>query len=100
MQTYRTIHQLQLSPATPERARELGQIGYMQWLGGLDGRADYRKEAAEALRLARDFAGTTPAIAVFCSLLEQSLRELARPLPLALPRARRRGGAKRRRLSL
>ena len=40
-----TISQLDLGPMPPERARELGQLGYLQWLGGLLAMADYRRDA-------------------------------------------------------
>lgn len=96
----RTLNQLQLNPATPERARELGQLGYMQWLGGLPADAGYPDEARRAYGVACAFADSDPAVAVFCDLLRASLRGPLEPLDLALPRPRRRGGARERRLSL
>lgn len=35
MSIERTLTQLQVNPRTAERAREIGQMGYMQWLGGM-----------------------------------------------------------------
>jgi hypothetical protein len=93
----RTLIQLMACPLESARARELGQMGYMQWLGGLPGEADYEAEAAAAYMLAVPFRDTDPAIAVFCDLLRDSLRRPLRPLALALPERRRRGGASERR---
>lgn len=100
MHTEKTLDQLQLNPPTPERARELGQLGYMQWLGGLPADADYEGEAVRAYLMAMDFIDTDPTIAEFCALLRKSLRRPLRPLDLALPKPARRGGAKARRQSL
>jgi hypothetical protein len=100
MHTEKTLDQLQLNPTTPERARELGQLGYMQWLGGLPAAADYEAEACRAYLMAMDFIDTDPSIAVFCALLRRSLRRPLQPLDLALPKPARRGGAKARRRSL
>ncbi|WP_417210018.1 hypothetical protein [Antarctobacter sp.] len=94
------LTQLQCRAETPERAHELGCMGYMQWLGGLPGCASYEAEAARAWRRAQPFARTDPAVAVFCALLDASLRQPLRALDLTLPRAQRRGGARRRRLLL
>ncbi len=95
-----TILQLQVRVDTPERARELGQMGYMQWLGGLPGNASYEVEAVRAYLCACPFVSTDPAIAVFCDLLQQSLSKPLQPLDLAMPKPRRRGGAHERRMSL
>ena len=86
--------------ATPGRARELGRLGYMQWLGGLAPQAPYPYEAARALRMAHPFAAASPPVAEFCALLAESLVEPLTPLDLDLPPPRRRGGARMRRLSL
>lgn len=95
----RTLTQLQVNPTTPERAKEIGQLGYMQWLGGLPGSACYQTEAASAYITALPFRDSAPAVAVFCALLRESLQTPLRPLGLALPKPRRRGGARERRLS-
>lgn len=100
MLTERTLTQLQLCPGSPARARELGQLGYMQWLAGLPARAAYPDAARHALGLAAPFEATDPAVGEFCALLRASLACPLRPLDLALPRPRRRGGARMRRLSL
>lgn len=93
----RTLNGLQVNPDSPERARELGQLGYMQWLGALPGSAAYEVEAVKAYLVAMDFIETDPAVAEFCALLRASLRQPLKPLDLALPKPRRRGGARQRR---
>jgi len=100
MLTERTLIQLQLHPGSPARARELGQLGYMQWLAGLPPAAPYPTEARRALKLAAPFEATDPAVAEFCALIRASLTRPLAPLDLSLPRPRRRGGARMRRLSL
>ncbi|MDV4143986.1 MULTISPECIES: hypothetical protein [Shimia] len=93
----RTISQLDIGYVCPDRATELGQLGYMQWLGALKPMAHYREEAMQAYTAAMPFIATSPAIAVFCDLLLASMRVPIEPLPLALPRKLRRGGARARR---
>lgn len=103
MLTEKTLIQLlshQGPEAAPERARELGQLGYMQWLGGLPGDAPYPQTALAALRLAEPYAGASGAVAEFCAVLAASLSLPLTPLDLSLPLPRRRGGARTRRLSL
>ena len=95
-----TLSQLLMAPACPERAREIGQMGYMQWLAGLPGAARYEAEAMRALRVARVFTQSDPAVAEFCRLLRASLHGPLTPLDLALPAPRRRGGARERRRAL
>ncbi len=100
MLTEQTLIQILSQPdraSTPERARELGQLGFMQWLGGLAGDAAYDAQARRALQLALPFAGTGPAMAEFCRLVRASLDRPLRPLDLALPPNRRRGGTRMRR---
>lgn len=96
----RTIFQLDIGHVPPDRAEELGQLGYVQWLGGLRGDASYVREAMRAYERARPFIRTSPAVAVFCHLLVASSVTPIQPLPLRLPQAGRRGGAAARRLSL
>lgn len=96
----RTIFQLDVGDVPPDRANELGTLGYMQWLGGLRGDACYLHEAMRAYDMAAPFVRTSPAIAVFCNLLVASAVSPAEPLPLTLPRKSRRGGAQARRMSL
>ncbi|MEM1386370.1 MAG: hypothetical protein AAF626_02135 [Pseudomonadota bacterium] len=93
----RTISQLDIGPISSTRASELGQFGYMQWLGWLPPMADYRKEAMRAYDAAQPFIRTSPAVAVFCDLLVASTRPPIEPLPLSLPARCRRGGARARR---
>jgi hypothetical protein len=100
MITARTLTQLQGRALTPERARDLGHMGYIQWLGGLPGAANYEAEAVRAYLMAADFIRTDPAIAVFCELLARSIADPLLPLDLRLPSPRRRGGARERRLSI
>lgn len=92
-----TIRQLDIGPVPHSRAIELGQLGYMQWLGSLPSHAGYRNEAQRALELAQPFIACSPAVAVFCDLLRASIRVSPAPLALALPERRRRGGAGSRR---
>lgn len=100
MSIERTLTQLQAEAATPERAQELGRMGYMQWLAALPGQASYEAEAVRAWLRAEPFAATDPAVAVFCALIRDSLRRPLLPLDLSLPRPRRRGGARVRRMSI
>lgn len=93
----RTIHQIRMSKATPERAKDIGRMGYMQWLGGLPGHSSYEAEAVRAYLLAMDHMESDPAIAEFCDLIRKSLRTPLRPLDLPLPKPQRRGGARVRR---
>ena len=93
----RTITQLAVGAMAPEEAQQLGQLGYMQWIAGLPGNADYRHAAVRAHDMASPFIETSPAIAEFCKLLVMSVREPLAPLPLALPPRKRRGGAAARR---
>lgn len=95
-----TINQLDIGTLPPDEARQMGQLGYMQWLGGLGPMADYRREARHALVMAEPFCACSPAVAVFCDLLHASLRVPLEPLPLALPARQRRGGARARRAAL
>lgn len=96
----RTISQLDIGPMPPARAQELGQLGFMQWLGALRPMADYRAEAMRAYSAAQPFLRTSPAVAVFCDLLVASTRMPIEPLPLALPARHRRGGARARRAAI
>lgn len=96
----RTIHQLDIGPIPAEQARKMAEMGYVQWLGALPGRASYHAEARRALLAARPFEETSPAVAAFCQLLNASLSLPPRPLPIAMPARKRRGGAQARRMSL
>jgi len=95
-----TVSQLDIGHVPPERASELGQLGYIQWLGALPLEAGFEQEARHAYKVASPFAATSPAVAVFCDLLKTSVREPLQPLPLNLKIRQRRGGAQARRLSL
>lgn len=94
----RTISQLDIGTIPADEARQLGHYGYLQWLAGLPGGVAYRAAALGALDRARPFAGNSPAIAEFCTLLTASVERPLAALPLEVPSARRRGGAKVRRL--
>lgn len=95
----RTISQLDIGPVPPDRADEMGRMGFMQWLGALPGRADYLLEARRAHLTAAPFAQGSPAVQVFCDLLLASMRMPPQPLPLSLPERRRRGGRRARRMT-
>ncbi|GAA4229817.1 hypothetical protein J4E08_03545 [Sagittula sp. NFXS13] len=94
----RTISQLDIGPVHPGRATEMGRMGYLQWLGALPGHSGYAAEAQRALAMAQIFADGSPAVAVFCALLRQSLDTPLQPMTLAPPPRVRRGGARTRRL--
>ncbi|MEL7090537.1 MAG: hypothetical protein AAFN94_02265 [Pseudomonadota bacterium] len=93
----RTIAQLDVGEVPPAQATEMGHLGYLQWLGALRGNASYVQEATHAYETARPFAGCSPAVAVFCDLLLQSINTPLVPLSLQVPRPARRGGARARR---
>ena len=95
-----TISQLDIGPLPPDRAQELGQLGYIQWVGSLPAMSDYAREAMRAYEMALPFRRSSPAIAVFCDLLVASTCLPPRPLSLAFPTPRRRGGADARRAAL
>ena len=95
----RTIAQLDVGPMPAEEARQMGQLGYMQWIAGLPSGADYERAALNAHSLAAPFICTSPAVAEFCELLLTSVREPLTPLQLSLPPRKRRGGAGARRSS-
>ncbi len=99
MNIERTLHQLQSSSDSPERAKEYGQLGYMQWLGSLPINACYEAAALRAHKIAEPLLQTDPAIAEFCKLLLDSIEFPLMPLDLALPMPKRRGGAVARRMS-
>ncbi|MCE8441626.1 hypothetical protein [Rhodovulum sulfidophilum] len=100
MHLHTTINGPIMAPESPERAREQGQLGYMQWLGSMPGNAPYKDEAIYACIAAMDLERSKPAVAVFCELIRASLSKPLRRLDLALPRPRRRGGAAVRRSRL
>lgn len=93
----RTVSQLAIGHVPPDQAEEMGHLGYLQWLGALRGRASYLAEARRAHDLAQPFIRTSPAVGVFCQLLEVSMAAPLAPLTLRTPRRTRRGGAKARR---
>ena len=94
----RTISQLDIGHVTSDQANEMGQLGYLQWLGSLPANANYAGEAMRAYQMARPFWKTSPAIAVFCTLLIQSTGTPPAPLSLTYPSRVRRVGAQRRRI--
>ena len=93
----RTIAQLAVGPMPAEEAQQLGQLGYMQWIAGLPGDADYQRVALRAYQIAAPLIESSPAIAEFCELLVTSMREPLAPLPLSMPPRKRRAGAGARR---
>jgi len=96
----RTLSQLAVGHVSLEQAQEMGHLGYMQWLGALKGDASYVHEVAKALEAARPFRATSPAVEVFCDLLQRSAVQPPRTLVLILPTKERRGGAGARRQTL
>jgi hypothetical protein len=91
------LNRLQSHPADQLRAVELGQLGFMEWLGSLPGDSDFDRQARAAYARALPFQRVSPAIAVFCALLLAARRMPPEPLNLCLPRPHRRGGSKARR---
>ncbi len=96
----RTIYQLDIGPVSPKRALELGQLGYLQWLGGVRGDEGYVHAAMAAYAKAQPYSRNSPAVAVFCDLLIASTRKPLVPLSLSLVPRQRRGGAQSRRAEL
>lgn len=94
-----TISQLDTGPLAREQAEEMGRLGYLQWLVCLPCGSNYRSEAMRACRMAEPLSEASSALAVFCELISSSLQTPLRPLALALPTGRRRGGASARRLA-
>ncbi|GAA0305930.1 hypothetical protein [Rhodovulum strictum] len=90
--------QMQARDRDPACGRETGQLGFMQWLGGLPGGCDYAAAARAALARLGPDAPSSPALATFRALLVASLAVPPRPLGLSLPVPRRRGGTRARRL--
>jgi hypothetical protein len=95
-----TISQLDTGPVSPERAQDLGHLGYIQWLGGLRGEENYHRAVRRALAVAAPFRRGSPAVAVFCDLLAASVRMPPAALSVGLPQPARRGGARARRGAL
>lgn len=93
----RTISQLDVGQVPDHVAETLAHLGYAQWLSALKGDASYPAEATRAHALAQPFANTSPAVALFCELLETTLAMPGKALDLRLPSPKRRGGSKARR---
>ncbi len=100
MKLEKVLFGLQTQTDTTDRARELGRLGFMQWLAGLPGDSNFQTEALRAYTIAQPFIRTDPPVAVFCELLVEATRMPPRPMDLTLPRPGRRGGAKARRLNI
>ena len=94
-----TISQLDIGPMPPDRADEMGHLGFLQWLGALPGDRSFAQEAERALMLSLPAAGYSPALAVFCDLVARAVAASPAPLTLRLPQATRRGGARARRVT-
>jgi hypothetical protein len=93
----RTLSQLDIGWVPPAQARALGQMGYRQWLGCLPAGMPYRVAARVALGRAEPVRETSPAVGVFCELLQISLERPLEPLSLSPPSKQRRGRVKARR---
>ncbi|TCO74116.1 hypothetical protein [Rhodovulum euryhalinum] len=94
------LMQMQASTASSARAREIGQLAFMQWLGGLPGGCDFIAAARSALARVDAAGEATPALDTFRMLLAASVQMPPQPLDLRLPEPRRRGGARARRMPL
>lgn len=97
MHLEQTIQQMDVGIVAQERAEELGQLGYLQWLWALRSDACYVTEARNAYVFARPLISTSPAIAVFCEFLRNSAIDPLKPLDIRFPLRVRRGGASARR---
>ena len=93
----RTIAQLDIGPMPPDQAREMAELGYLQWLGSLPPRLDYRAAARRACAAAAPFARSSPAVSAFRGLLIASTGAPFALVDLAVRRPHRRGGARSRR---
>lgn len=93
----RTIAQLDVGDLPDHVAENMGHLGYLQWLGVLNGNRSNLNEAMRAFEVAQPFIRTSPAVAVFCHLLIESSASPLAPLDLKLPAPIRKGGAKARR---
>ncbi|MEM9782054.1 MAG: hypothetical protein AAF899_06230, partial [Pseudomonadota bacterium] len=80
----RTIAQLDLGTLSPERAREMGELGYLQWLGALPASSNYLHEAMYAYTLAAPAARRSNAVAVFCDLLIATTTTPVEPLAMMM----------------
>ncbi|OOY21113.1 hypothetical protein BMI86_00580 [Thioclava sp. DLFJ5-1] len=92
-----SLLQLDIGPISPLRARELGTLGYMEWLGTLPGDMPYAKAAIVAHMQAYPHSLISPAVEVFCELLLESLTPQPFALQIEMPPPVRRGGARARR---
>ena len=95
-----TIAQLDIGYVHDDRALEMGHLGYLQWLGALRPDVGFVDEAKRAHRLASPFIATSPAIAVFCGLLQKAAASPLRPLDVKISMGTRRGGARGRRRAI
>lgn len=93
----RTLAPLDVGWMPPEEATAKGHLGYLQWLGGLQGDTRYPSKSVRAYQMAQPFIRTSPAVAVFCHLLVKSTVWPAVLLILVLPEPTLEGGAKARR---
>lgn len=89
---------LQFRPATLDRARELAQFAYLEWLVSLPGDGDFLRAARDAHERASAVSLRTPAIAAFCDLLVEARQTPFRALDLIISPPSRRGGASSRRI--
>ncbi|MEM0937157.1 MAG: hypothetical protein AAGJ91_14800 [Pseudomonadota bacterium] len=91
------IEKLRHAPNDPDRARELAQLAFMEWLGALPGDASFPVAAMTTFDGMRRAAEQSEATAEFRALLAEAVR--VSPMPLALPlRPSRRGGRRARRV--
>jgi len=93
----RTLTQLDIGPLPETQARELAELGFVQWLDALPGDSDYRVEAMRAYAAAEASARRSTAIAIFRDMLVASSASPPAPLAVSAGPPRRRGGARSRR---
>lgn len=92
------LRRLAAAKATGERAIEFARLGYMEWLATTPGRERFDRAAMRAYARSWRHGRGGPTLSAFRSLLVAGMRRPGRPLDLALPKPRRRGGGRARRL--
>jgi len=97
------LEKLSREGVAPDRADDLAQLAFMEWMGALPAGSDFRATARAALEVAAEAeaeAGlAAPAITAFRALVTQALNVMPAPVSLALPAPVRRGGRATRRLT-
>ncbi|SIO28600.1 hypothetical protein SAMN05444722_1217 [Rhodovulum sp. ES.010] len=91
--------QLQMPAPGGERARERARLAFLQWLASLPGHCDFPAAVRAAAARTAALGESGPSVAAFRALLAEAEARPSVALDLSLPRPRRRGGARARRMS-